>query len=134
MEFKKYQRTAPTQARRLTEEDYQRYQGFIQTLEGPQPFLPGDYLAKDAKGEWPIKQATIEKKYTQITSEDNEGFALYMRPGVRLAAQMPEPFTIEGKQGKAGDYLVLGREGGWPVDREIFEQTYILVEQTSKEL
>ena len=61
MEFKQYQRTAPTRARRLTEEDYQRYKGIIQTLEGPQPFLPGDYLATDAKGEWPIKQATIEK-------------------------------------------------------------------------
>jgi len=134
MEFKQYQRTAPTRARRLTEEDYQRYKGIIQTLEGPQPFLPGDYLAKDAKGEWPIKQATIEKKYTRLTPDDHEGFALYMRPGVRLAAQMPEPFIIEGKQGKAGDYLVLGGEGGWPVDCEIFEQSYTLVEQARNEV
>lgn len=134
MEFKEYRRIAPTMARRLTEEDYQLYKGVIHTLEGSQPFLPGDYLAKDAKGEWPIKQATIEKKYTQTTSEDNEGFALYMRPGIRLAAQMPEPFTIKGKQGKAGDYLVLGGEGGWPVDREIFEQTYTLIEQKSEKV
>lgn len=134
MEFKEYQRTAPTKARKLTEDDYTRFKSFIKTLEGSQPFLPGDYLAKDAKGEWPIKQATIEKKYTRITPEDNEGFALYIRPGIRLAAQMPEPFIIKGKQGKAGDYLVLGGEGGWPVDREIFEQTYTLVEQKDKEV
>ena len=41
---------------------------------------------------------------------------------------------IEGKQGKAGDYLVLGGEGGWPVDCEIFEQSYTLVEQARNEV
>jgi hypothetical protein len=41
---------------------------------------------------------------------------------------------IEGMSGKAGDYLVPGSDGGRPVNREIFEQTYILVEEnTSKE-
>jgi hypothetical protein len=134
MEFKEYQRTIPTKARRLTEEDYVLYKGLIETLEGSQPFSPGDYLGQDAKGEWPIKQTTIEEKYIQVAPEDNEGFALYIRPGRRLAAQMPEPFTIEGMHGKAGDYLVLGGEGGWPVDREIFEQTYTLFEQESKEV
>ena|SRR5258707_13206483 len=134
MEFKAYQRTAPTKARKLTKEDYQCFKGLIETLEGPQPFSPGDYLAQDAKGEWPIKQATVEQKYIRITSEDNEGFAFYMRPGIRLAAPMPEPFTIEGKQGKAGDYLVLGGDGGWPVDREIFEQTYALAEMPKEAL
>ena len=54
-----------------------------------------------------------------------------MWPGTRLAAQMPESFTIEGKHGKAGDYLVLGEGGGWPVDEEIFEQTYSLFEQVA---
>jgi hypothetical protein len=131
MEFKEYQRTAPTRARKLTEEDYLSFKGFMQTLEGLQPFSPGDYLAQDAKGEWPIKQTTIEKYYIQVAPEDNEGFALYMRPGTRLAAQMPEPFTIKGMQGKAGDYLVLGGEGGWPVDCELFEQAYSLSEQPS---
>jgi hypothetical protein len=128
MDFKPYKRTAPTRARKLTEADHTLYHGSIATLEGPQPFLPGDYLATDAKGEWPIKQTTIEKHYRQVAAEDHEGFALYMQVRTRLAALMPEPFTIRGLQGKAGDYLVLGEYGGWPVDRELFEQTYILAE------
>ncbi len=128
MEFKTYRHIAPTRARKLTEADYTSRKGIIETLEGPQPFSPGDYLARNAKGEWPIKQETLEKKYIQVAPEDEEGFAGYKRLGSRLAAPMPEAFTIEGMHGKAGDYLVLGGEGGWPVDREIFEQTYTLVE------
>jgi hypothetical protein len=98
-------------------------------LEGPQPFSAGDYLARNAKGEWPIKHETLAKNYIQVTPEDEEGFAGYRRLGFRLAAPMPEAFTIEDMHGKAGDYLVLGGGGGWPVDCEIFEQTYTLIEQ-----
>src|SRR5713226_2677700 len=114
MEFKTYRHIAPTRARKLTEADYTLRKGIIETLEGPQPFSPGDYIARDAKGEWPIKQETLGKKYIQVAPEDEEGFTGYMRLRPRLAAQMPVSFTIEGMHGKVGDYLVLGGEGGWP--------------------
>jgi hypothetical protein len=134
MEFKAYRHVVPTMVRVLTEPDYEQRKGTIQTLEGSRSFTPGDYLARNAKGEWPIKKATIEKKYIQVAPKNEEGFMAYMRLGSRLAAQMSEPFTIEGMSGKAGDYLVLGGNGGWPVDREIFEQTYVLAEEdNSKE-
>jgi|SRR5581483_2600585 len=128
MEFKAYRKAVPTRARVLTERDYEERGGVIQTLEGPRMFAPDDYLARDAKGEWPIKQATIQQKYRQVAREDEDGFAAYLRVTHQLAAFMPEPFIIDGLQGKAGDYLVLGGEGGWPVDRELFEQTYVLAE------
>ena len=128
MEFKAYRKVVPTRARMLTEQDYEQRRGMIHTLEGPRTFTPGDYLARDAKGEWPIKQATIQQKYRQVAPEDDDGFAAYLRITRQFAAPMPEPFLIDGLQGKAGDYLVLGGEGGWPVDRELFEQTYVLAE------
>jgi hypothetical protein len=125
MEFKAYRHRAPTRARKLTEADYISRQGIIETLEGPQPFSPGDYLARNAKGEWPIKHETLAKNYIQVTPEDEEGFAGYRRLGFRLAAQMPEAFTIDGMRGEAGDYLVVNEGAGWPVNREIFEQRYV---------
>ena len=70
------------------------------------------FLARDAKGEWPIKRETIERKYIQLAPEDEEGFVAYMRSGLRLAAQMPGSFSIKGMHGKPGDYLVLGGESG----------------------
>lgn len=46
--------------------------------------------------------------------------------------QMTEPFeveTMEGRlKGKAGDWLMVGVQGEmYPIDREIFEQTYELL-------
>lgn len=128
--FKTYRKVVATRARVLSEQDHQERNGIIQTLEGPCTFAPGDYLARDAKGEWPIKQATLQQNYTQVAAADEEGIASYLRTTRHLAAPMPEPFIIAGLRGKAGDYLVLsGAEGGWPVDRELFEQTYRLVEE-----
>jgi len=51
------------------------------------------------------------------------------RPVVIRAKKMEKSFTVrtmEGKlRGKAGDYLVIGVKGEkYPVDREIFEETY----------
>ena len=126
MEFKAYHKSTPTLARLLTQKDYDERNGVIETSEGPKPFAPGDYLAHDAKGEWPIKRKAIQEKYTRVALEDEHGFAPYLRLGTNLAAPMPEPFRIQGLTGKAGDYLVIGNGSGWPVDREIFEQTYVL--------
>lgn len=127
--FKKYKKIAPTQARLLTAQDYEERHGLIYAPEGILQFTPGDYMAKDAKGEWPIRQATMRERYVKVAPEDEGGFAQYMRTDVSFAAPMPEPFTIDGMRGKAGDYLVINEGAGWPVDREIFEQTYQLVEE-----
>lgn len=92
-------------------------------------FTPGDYLAQDAKGEWVIWQTTMRDRYKKVSDEDADGFAQYLRTDVSFAAQMPEPFVIDGMRGKAGDYFVFNEGAGWPVNREIFEQTYALAEE-----
>lgn len=131
IEFKKYKKTAPTQARLLTSQDFEERGGLVYAPEGILKFTPGDYLAQDAKGEWVIRQATMCDRYQKISDEDAEGFAQYLRTDVSFVAQMPEPFVIDGMRGKAGDYFVVNEGAGWPVDREIFEQTYALFEQIS---
>lgn len=64
-----------------------------------------------------------------MAPEDEEGFAHYMRTDTSFAAQMPEPFTIDGMRGQAGDYLVINDGSAWPVDCEIFEQSYVEVSE-----
>lgn len=129
--FKRYRKMEPTIARRLTEEDYQRYQGVIQTLEGARPFEVGDYLARDRKGMWPIPRSTIQKGFYRNSEPDAEGWATYHALDIREAVQMEDNFTIDGLTGKKGDYLVRSTWGGTgrPVDREIFESTHAPIEQ-----
>ena len=129
IEFKKYKKVARTLARVLNSQDYEERQGLIYAPEGILKFTPGDYLAKDAKGEWTVRQATMRDRYVKVAPEDEAGFAQYLRIDVSFAAQMPEPFTIDGMRGEAGDYLVVNEGAGWPVNREIFEQTYEPIEQ-----
>lgn len=129
IEFKRYKKVAPTIARPLTSQDYEERNGLVQAPEGLLKFTPGDYLAKDAKGEWVLWQSTVQKRYRKLSDEDEEGFARYLRIDVSFAAQMPEPFVIDGMQGVAGDYIVINEGSGWPVNREIFEQTYALAEE-----
>ena len=119
---------AHTRARLLTQQDFEEQQGLIYAPEGILKFTPGDYVAKDTKGEWVIRQATMQERYVKVAPEEADGFASYLRTDVSFAAPMPEPFTIDGMRGKAGDYLVVNEGAAWPVDREIFEQTYSLVE------
>jgi hypothetical protein len=127
--FRKYKKVARTRARLLTAQDYEERHGLIHAPEGILAFTAGDYVAQDTKGEWPIRQATMRERYVKVAAEDAEGFAHYLRTDTSFAAQMPEPFTIDGMHGKAGDYLVINEGAGWPVDREIFEQTYQLIDQ-----
>lgn len=136
-QWKLYRKTAPTVARLLTEADVQARGGIIQTLEGPKHFGAGDYLARDAKGEWPIRKAVMEDrgKYEPIDSTEEEGWMAYQPVGLREAQQMDEVFTTNGLTGKPGDYLV--RTPGqnqrmWVVDREIFESTCTPVEQVER--
>jgi hypothetical protein len=63
LSFTPYRKIVPTIARVLTEDDYEAWQGIITTPEGPRAFLPGDYLAKDAKGQWPIQADKIRSAY-----------------------------------------------------------------------
>jgi hypothetical protein len=124
IEFKKYKKIARTRAFLLTSQDYEERQGLIYAPEGILKFTPGDYVAKDAKGEWVIRQATMRERYIQVAPEEEDAFAYYLRTDLSFAASMPEAFTINGMQRKAGDYLVINEGAGWPVDHEIFEQTY----------
>lgn len=126
--FQRYRKVAPTSARLLTEKDYEERKGLVYAPEGILRFRPGDYLAQDAKGEWVIRQETMKQRYTQVSAADEHGFARYLRTDTCLAASLPETFTIDGMQGKPGDYLVINEGAGWPVDRELFEQTYQLCE------
>lgn len=129
IEFKKYKKVTRTVARLLTQQDYEERQGLVYAPEGVLKFTPGDYLAKDAKGEWTIWQITMQNKYMKLSSEREDGFTEYLRTDASFAAQMPEPFIIDGMRGQAGDYLVINDGAAWPVAREIFEQSYKLVEK-----
>lgn len=124
MQFKQYRKTTCTVARQLTHADFVARNGVIQTLEGERSFEVGDYLAKDAKGEWPITRAKMERDYRRVSNPDASGFAEYQPLDVREAAQSDEPFTINGLTGKAGDYHVRSGGNEWIVDREIFENGY----------
>lgn len=128
MQFRKYRKTALIEARQLSHQDFLQTEGIIQTLEGPASFTAGDYLARDRKGQWPIRRAKMESSYQQMSSPDCSGWARYQSLEIREACQMPQPFTAAGLRGKAGDFLV--RSGGheWPVDQELFRATYILIQ------
>jgi hypothetical protein len=77
-----------------------------------------------------LSELNIIKKWgIKVADEDEDGFAQYLRTDTAFAAQMPEPFTIDGMWGEARDFLVVNEGAGWPVNREIFEQTYALIEQ-----
>lgn len=71
----------------------------------------------------------MQRSYRKVSSEDENGFAQYLRTDTSFAAQMPEPFIIDGMRGDTGDYLVMNGGVAWPVAREIFEQSYKLVEE-----
>jgi len=122
--FRPYRKTTKSRARPLTEEDYRQRGGLIQTIEGPARFAIGDYLGKDDKGEFPIRRVKVERDYRQITPPDAEGWADYMPFDVREAAQVSEPFELNGQHGKTGDYIVRGSDSRWIVDRELFEASY----------
>jgi hypothetical protein len=128
MNFRKYRKKTVTVARKLSVQDLLELKGLIQTLEGPKSFLVGDYLAKDSKGVWPIRKEKIEQDYRKVSDEDRDGFASYQPLDIREACQMNESFIIGSLTGKAGDYLVKSNSSEWPVDRQIFESSYELVE------
>jgi hypothetical protein len=128
-----YRKKAPTLARILTELDYDERGGQIQTNEGARGFLPGDYLAKDAKGEWPIPRTRMLLDYLRAGKPNADGFVAFRSRHLRKAMQMSGDFVVNGLTGKAGDYLVQEGIMQWPVDREIFESTYEQVDPAAIE-
>ena len=128
--YRRYRKITPTVARVLTEQDYQTYQGVIQTHEGPQAFLPGDYLATDGLGYWPIPIETIRAHYERVGAVNEEGYVTFLSREIREAVQMPGSFTINGLTGQPGDYLVFGHGSAWPVAREQFERSYAPLEES----
>jgi hypothetical protein len=127
--YRRYRKIIPTVARVLTEQDYQTYQGVIQTHEGPKAFLPGDYLATDGVGCWPIPIETMRAHYERVGVANEEGYVTFRSREVREAVQMPGSFTINGLTGQPGDYLVFGHGSAWPVAREQFERSYVPLEE-----
>ena len=113
-----------TVARRLTEADWQVWNGIIQTPEGPAPFKVGDYLGRDEIGQFPMKRTTLESEHYRKVADLDDEWATYRPCDVREALQMMVPFTLNGQHGKAGDYKVRRGEKMWIVDRTIFERSY----------
>ncbi|GCE13060.1 hypothetical protein KTT_29190 [Tengunoibacter tsumagoiensis] len=118
-------------ARRLTAEDYQQRQGIILSLEGPERFEPGDYLARGVQDEeWPIAEESFRTNCEPIGEADAEGFFPYhAKDSVREACQIFEPFTVQRGNGdilsgKAGDYLVRSGNRTAIVDQAIFLKSY----------
>lgn len=133
LQFKQYRKRTLTFARPLTLEDWSKRGALIQTLEGFAHFDVGDYLAKDSKGEWPIPKDTLENNYLPVSNISTDGWCYYRLIGIREAALTLEPVDIGTLHADAGYYLVRnqGDASGhvWPVDPEIFEQGYELVEE-----
>ena len=128
--FRPFRKTVSLKARILTEEDYNRMNGVIETLEGTVAFVPGDYLLQGVQNEeWPISQHHFRKAYERVSEPDMEGFALHRANNVRHAHQMLEDFVVTREngdilKGNAGDYLVQHNDTPWVVKQDIFECTY----------
>ncbi len=137
LQFRRFRKSALTRARLLTENDYNQRKGVIQALEGPVTFQPGDYLAQGVKKEeWPITGKHFEDTNKKVAPADADGFALYVAQDIREACQMQKDFSVKSTNGdilngKKGDYLVRSGGNAWVVEREIFESTYELAEDTS---
>lgn len=131
-DFGTYHKTALTRARLLTEEDFRKMGGVIQTLEGPVQFRPGDFLARGPKGEeWPIPDYRMALK-TRVSEPDAEGWCMYRTNHLVRAKQMPGQFRVrihtgDWLNGKAGDYLVISDGSVKIVDQEIFLINYVSV-------
>jgi hypothetical protein len=130
--FKTYRKTKPTEVRWLDTVDHIAYKGVIQTAEGPSSFEVGDFLARDAKGFWPIAHLNIVTNYEYV-GQTGDGWLMYLPLEPREAVQMTEQFTIDGLTGQAGDYLLRRKdEDGyhyWPCNKDIFEGSYELIQE-----
>lgn len=131
--FRPFRKKTTMRARPLTAEDHAQKQGIIESLEGPEHFRVGDYLARGVQDEeWVIGQEKFVQTYDCVQGPDAEGFATYqLKDPYREAYQVPEPFSVRRRDndilhGKAGDYLIRNRDSSkaWIVDRAVFEQSH----------
>lgn len=124
MDYRKCRKKLPTEARKLTREDYVAYGGVIQTPEGPCKFRVGGWLCRDRKGQWPITARNVRAHY-RIGGHTEDGWTLLFSKDIREAKQEEQPFEAGGLRGKAWDYRLCNPQGDeWPVDRELYEETY----------
>lgn len=128
LDWKRYLKMTPTRARQISQADFEQQWGIFQTREGQAILFPGDYLAIDNLGEYPIRWATIRDQYVQ-QSTDEDGYTLFLPIEPRNAIQLHEAFTTErGLTGQPGDYLLRGQDGRtWPCARSKFEREYQLL-------
>ena len=73
--FRSYRKVASfrLRARPLTQEDVEQRAGVIHTLEGPEAFEPGDFLARGIQGEeYPISPQAFGMLYDVKTLEPEE--------------------------------------------------------------
>jgi PGDYG protein len=128
--FQSFRKSALVRARPLTEDDYQRKHGSVQTLEGVTTFQPGDYLAHGIRNEeWPISHEQFAFHYEAVSQPDEEGYTLYRAKDIRQAYRIPRDFTVKRSNGdtltgKAGDYLVRYGDRTWITEHTIFECTH----------
>jgi len=111
----------------------------VETLEGVEDALAGDWLCKGVKNElWPQKEAKLLSNFNKTDVTDGDWIKFVPRtdtPGY-LAAQVKKSFAVKTKwgtqTGKEGDYLLKSKvdetdafpEDVWVVDQEIFNKTY----------
>lgn len=141
LSFESYVKVAHILARVLTEEDVLERGGVIETLEGPASFCPGDMLCYGIPfGEaWPMRARTLSERYDAIGPASRPGYDEYApKKTVRLAVRLSEPFCVRLASGStlasaAGDYLLKGTSSCWPVAADIFERTYVRLEEHEAE-
>ena len=63
-------------ARPLTQEDYEQQEGIIQTSDGQQPFLVGDFLTRHRGNEYLMSKQQIEQEYCFVLGS-RIGWACY---------------------------------------------------------
>lgn len=128
--FSKYLKTALTRARILTNTDFDNLGGVVQTLHGPAPFKPGDYLAEDVKSTlYPISARTMADTKALEGEPDADGWGNYRTTTPVEAARIDTAFAISLSDGtlsvgKPGDYYVRRGDRRFIVDAEVFTITY----------
>lgn len=156
-------KTLLTPVLQATEELHWRWNGVVRTRAGmpPAPFVPDDYIAQvvghgeagrmrieicmqeqacETIDRYPIAQQVFEKDFLVLRrvalTMDTLGkeilWALPTRP--RKLTQVPFPFIVNGKRGKANDFLCIDeerlardeddRDAFWVVSRVQYERLY----------
>ncbi len=99
----------------------------IQTLEGSQEILPGQFLATGIRSEQYAFERDVFDTYREV--EWQAGYFVKKEEVVVEAVQLANPIEVFRPgwqhQGKAGDYFVTrDLNDQYVCDREIFEQSY----------